>query len=164
VPIGDQKKILIAGVNNALRGTQLPFGQPDVYYAFIALLDPHQIWGEAPPYLQNEQGKGSQDWYGYFTPTQFRLRWPRLVTTNPDQRPEILAELAYLGSGSPPMRDQPYTTVYLDASGQFIREEIGDFPPPKNVTYHLYDSSQVWWLGQDEYQRRYEQARKQISP
>jgi hypothetical protein len=153
--IRGQKKILLAGVNNALRGTQLPFGRVDLYYPFIALLDPQQIWGEAPPYLQNEPGRGSQEWYGYFTPTEFRLRAPRLVDMDADGREEILVEAAYQLT-SP----RPYTTFYLDLHGQFIKEERGDFPPPKQVTYHLYDSRQIWWLGKEEYERRYKQARE----
>jgi len=160
VPIGEQKKILIAGMNNALRGTQLPFGQPDLYYSFIALLDPHQIWGEAPPYLQNEQGKGSQEWYGYFTPTGFRLGAPRLVDIDADGQEEILVEVVYQSDHVPSLGANPYTTFYLDPTGRLIKEELGDFPPPKRATYHLYDSSQVWWLGREEYERRYAASRR----
>jgi len=143
VPIGEQKKILIAGMNNALRGTQLPFGQPDLYYSFIALLDPHQIWGEAPPYLQNEQGKGSQEWYGYFTPTGFRLGAPRLVDIDADGQEEILVEVVYQSDHLPSLGANPYTTFYLDPTGRLIKEELGDFPPPKRATYHLYDSRKI---------------------
>lgn len=158
VTIGGQKKIVIAGLNDALRGTQLPFGQADQYYPFIALLDPREIWGEAPPYLQNEQGKGSHKWYGYFTPTGFSVGMPWLVDIDADGKEDILVRV---NSPVPhPRAVLRYTTFYLDLAGRLIKEELGDFPPPKKVTYHLYDSSQVWWLGKDEYERRYKLARR----
>jgi hypothetical protein len=158
VTIRGQKKIVIAGLSDALRGTQLPFGQADRYYPFIALLDPREIWGEAPPYLQNEQGKGSHEWYGYFTPMEFSVGMLRLVDIDGDGKEDILVRV---NSSAPhPRAGVLYTTFYLDLDGRLIKEELGDFPPPKKVTYHLYDSGQVWWLGKDEYERRYEAARR----
>jgi hypothetical protein len=159
---GERKMILIAGLNDALRGTQLPFGQSDQYYPFIALFDPHQVWGEAPPYLQNERGKGSHEWYGYFTPTEFILRFsPRVVDFDANGQQGILVEVTQWGLPLPPGKPLPYTAFYLDLSGKLIKEVPGDFPPPKRAMYHLYDSSQVWWLGKDEYERRYAAARRQ---
>jgi hypothetical protein len=162
VSAGGQKKILIAGVNNAMRGTQLPFAQADLYYPFVALLDPHQILGEAPPYGQNEQ-KGSQEWYGYFTPSSFWLSEPIVADVDADGREEILVRVVHVGPTLPTAPNiTPYTTFYLDPNGGLIKEEVGDFPPATRATYHLYDSSKIWWLGKEEYERRYAQAQRQM--
>jgi hypothetical protein len=73
-----------------------------------------------------------------------------------------LVEVTHLFSPLPsPGPKARYTTFYLDSAGRLIKEELGDFPPPKKVTYHLYDSRKIWWLGKEEYERRYEHARNE---
>lgn len=153
VTIDRQKKILFYGVNNALRGTQLPF-EAHKYYHVIGLLDPRHIWGEAPPYLPTDVKKGSQEWYGFVEPIGVSIdgRSITIRDIDGDGRDDILMSgLMELDGG------RKYSAAFLlDPDSGSLKAPTFRLGTPESISmgYRLYDPHELWWLGREEYDRR----------
>ena len=124
VSFNNEKKIIIFGVNNYLK---YYYNYNSSYFLGLALLDPNNISGYAPPYW-GDKLRGTQEWYAYFTPPL-----PQVLTSNiqfTDVDYDDKKEIAV-------WTDYGYI-FYLNESGIPIyistRDNAGNRP-----TYHLFE-------------------------
>jgi len=105
----EHKKILVTGLNNDLS----PAHQNSGYLCGVFLLDPKNIYGEAPPYYGRNR-KGSQEWYGIILPKPVGIHRLDIVDYNEDGNNEICL---WTSSGH---------IFYLDFNGRIIGRGISD--------------------------------------
>jgi hypothetical protein len=78
------RKIIVGGINNDLS----PYSKGIGYLYTVFMLDPNNIYGEAPPYFGN-LGKGTHVWYGKILPKGLGINRFELLDQNADGFNEI---------------------------------------------------------------------------
>lgn len=122
-------EIICTGVNNDLKRVK-EFQVDDNLFA-IFLLDGREIYGQAPPYLGQEQ-PGSEVWYYY-------------VTTTANFRLAEIADVTFLGEKSKEIHVKLRDTCffYLNYHGEIMDRFMGDHCTGE-TQLHLMPKGKIW--------------------